>query len=177
MNTLKIYRHQAAAILITALAVLAAGCGDDSAEALSKDDYVAQANAICAVTSEVVNAEFENFFATEFSDLGPETPEQAQTVFDAMNTMFDDVITPQIEDQLSELRELAAPEEDAKALADLYDDFEGAIAEYNTTLDDAVGGDETAMEAIGGGSAETVYADVDQRARDYGLSVCGEEDE
>jgi hypothetical protein len=165
---------------MAALVVVAgvAACGDDSVDALSKDDYVAEANAICAATNDVVNAEFEEFFMTTFADLpdGANTPEEAHTVVEAMDAMFDGAITPSLEEQIAELRALGAPDGDADALTALYDDFDRALYAYNATLDDAVAGDEDAMEGIGSGSAEAIFDDVDQRARDYGLTECGAQD-
>jgi hypothetical protein len=164
---------------LVVMAVVAAGCGDDSVEAVSKDDYIAQANAICATTNDVVDAEFEEFWATAFADLpdGSETAEEPQTVFEAMDAIFDDAITPSVEEQIAELRALGAPEGDAETLAALYDDLQIALEDYNSSLDDAVAGDADAMESVGSGSAEGVFDDVDRRARDYGLTVCGEQDE
>ena len=37
---------------LAVIAVAVVGCGDDSVEALSKEDYLAQGNAICAATGE-----------------------------------------------------------------------------------------------------------------------------
>ena len=51
---------------LAVIAVVAAGCGDDSVEALPKEDYVAQGNAICAAINEVVDPLFEEFFTTAF---------------------------------------------------------------------------------------------------------------
>lgn len=131
-----------------------AACGDDSVDALSKDDYVAEANVICTATNDVVNAEFEEFFMTTFADLpeGANTPEEAHTVIEAMDAMFDGAITPGFEEQIAELRALGAPQGDAEALTALYDDFDRAHDAYNATLDDAVAGDGDAMESIGSGS-------------------------
>jgi hypothetical protein len=132
----------------------------------------APANAICAATHDAVDAELEKFFTTAFADLpeGANTPEEAQKVNEAMDAMFDEAITPRFEEQIAEPRALGAPEGDAEALTALYDDFDNA-------LDDPVAGDEQAMESIGSGSAGAAFDDVSQRARDYGPTECGEQDE
>jgi hypothetical protein len=126
-----------------------------------------------------VDAELEKFFTTAFADLpeGANTPEEAQKVNEAMDAMFDEAITPRFEEQIAELRALGAPEGDAEALTALYDDFDNPLDDYDSTLDDAVAGDEQAMESIGSGSAGAAFDDVSQRARDYGPTECGEQDE
>ena len=96
---------------------------------------------------------------------------------EAWDTLFDEVVTPGLNEQTAERRALAAPQGDADVLVALYDDVDRAFEEYNTTLDNAVAGDLNAIESISSGSAEGVFNDVNERARDYGLTVCGDEDE
>ncbi len=121
----------------------------------------------------------DEFFETAFADLpeeGPTTAEEGQTVIEAYDAFFDDVFGPQIEEQLAELRALGAPAEDADLLAALYDDVERALEETNTIIDDAVAGDPEAIERFTSEDAEDPFEDVNRRAREYGLTICGEED-
>lgn len=90
--------------LLLALALLGAACAGD--EALSKDEYIAQGNAICEDT----NARFEVFFSEFFADLTEEsTLEEFAEMFVGD---FADQFTAVIEGQLADLRDLAAPEGD-----------------------------------------------------------------
>ena len=104
---------------ITALAVgvglLTAACGDD-AEALSKPDFVAHANAICQKSNDRINAIFDT----------------------------------------------------------LLEDQEAAIAEFAGLMKAAAGGDDAALDALES-SHEDPFDDINRRAREYGLTVCGEE--
>ena len=105
--------------LLLALALLGAACAGD--EALSKDEYIAQGNAICEDTI----AQFEALFSEFFADLSEEsTPEEFAELFAGD---FADQFTAVIEGQLADLRDLAAPEGDENLLAALYDDVEAAL--------------------------------------------------
>ena len=158
---------------LAVMAVAVVGCGDDSVEALSKEDYLAQGNAICAATYEVVDPLLEEFFTTAFVDLpdGPTTQAENQEVVEAFDSLLVE-LTPQFEEQTSQLRALGAPDEDADLLAALYDDYDRALEEINATLDAAVAGDEDATESVL--ASDGPFEDENQRAHDYGLTVCGE---
>ncbi len=158
--------------LLVMLALAAAACGSD-AEALSKPEYVEQADAICQRANDQLEPLFETFYADlEEQGVDPETEPPSDSVFvayQAMMTELADVWGGSLED----LRALAAPEGDENQLERLYDDFE-------TALEDAVRISDAAAE---GGSAEREameqtdpFHDVNTRARVYGLAVCGSEE-
>ncbi len=84
---------------------------------------------------------FEEFFETTFADLpeGANTLDEAQFVAEAWDVLFDDVVTPRLDEQMAELRALGAPEGDADLLAVLYDDVDRAlVARSSTTLSQAI---------------------------------------
>ncbi len=137
---------------LLAFALVGAACGGD--EALSKDEYIAQGNAIC----EDANAQVE--------------PGD-----------FIDQFTAAVEGQLADLRDLAAPEGDENLLAALYDDVEAVLDEINQLADAAAGGDPAAIERLTSdedpsrGSlavALMAFDELDKRAIEHGLTVCGE---
>jgi hypothetical protein len=159
-------------------ALVGAACGGD--EALSKDEYIAQGNAIC----EDGNVQLEAIILEFFADLPEEsTPEEFAELFAGD---FIDQFTAAIEGQLADLRDLAAPEGDENLLAALYDDVEAVMDELNRLADDAAAGDPAAIERLAAretdedpshGSlrvAATSFDEVDMRAIEYGLTVCGE---
>ena len=163
---------------LLAFALVGAACGGD--EALSKDEYIAQGNAIC----EDANAQLEAIFSEFFADFSEEsTPEEFAELFAGD---FTDQFTAAVEGQLADLRDLAAPEGDENLLAALYDDVEGVMDEINQLADDAAAGDPAAIERLAAretdedpshGSlpvAATSFDEVDKRAIEYGLTVCGE---
>ncbi len=146
--------------LLVAIALVAGGCGDD-AEALTKDEYLQRANAICAAS----NAQADLIFLEVTADLPDEpTPQQVNEAVVEIGTRT----TPIIEAQLDDLRALRAPEGDEDTLAVLFDDVEAAQEEFVQLAEDAAAGDQAAFRA------EDPFADVDQRAIQYGLTVCGE---
>ncbi len=145
--------------LVVAIALVAGACGDD-AEALTKEEYIEQANAICAAS----NAQAELIFEEVTADLPDEpTPQQVAEAVVEIGTRS----TPIIEAQLDDLRALRAPEGDEDTLAALFDDVEAAQEEFIQLAEDAAAGDQAAFRE------EDPFADVDQRAIQYGLTVCG----
>ncbi|MCL1595296.1 MAG: hypothetical protein M3132_13185 [Actinomycetia bacterium] len=161
--------------LLVAFALVVAACGGD--EALSKDEYIAQANAICANT----NTQLEAVASETFADLPDEpTPEE---IAEVLVDVFIDQFTAALEAQLADLRALAAPEGDANLLAAFFDEVEVVLAGINQVADAAATGDPAAIEQLtasedsGKGGLRvvaTAFSEVDKRAIEYGLTVCGE---
>ncbi|MGI9586478.1 MAG: hypothetical protein ACR2N7_12900 [Acidimicrobiia bacterium] len=161
--------------LLLALTLVVAACGGDVA--LSKDEYIAQGNAICEDTKARLQAEFLEAVADLPDGFSPE--EFAEVLYGG----FLDQYTAAIEQQLVDVRALAAPEGDEDLLASLYDDVEEVLGAINQVADAAAAGDPSAIEQLtasedpGHGGLAVVSAafdDVDMRAIDYGLTVCGE---
>ncbi len=147
--------------VLVAVGLVAGACGNGD-EALSKADYVEQANVICAAS----NAQAELIFEEVTADLPDEpTPQQVSEAVVEIATRM----TPIIEAQLDDLRALRAPEGDEDTLAVLFDDVEAAQEEFIQLTEDAAAGDQAAFRE------EDPFADVNQRAIQYGLTVCGEE--
>ena len=158
--------------LLLALVLLGAACAGD--EALSKDEYIAQGNAICEVT----NARFEEISSEFYAALPEDSPPEE---FDAVFAEFIDQVTAVSEGQLADLRDLAAPEGDEELLAALYDDIEAVMGALNELADAAAAGDPEAIEQLAsredpghGGLriASTAFDEVDKQAIEYGLTVC-----
>jgi hypothetical protein len=160
--------------LLLAFALVVAACGGD--EALSKDEYIAQGNAICEDT----NAQLEAIISESVAELPDEfTPDEFAEV---LVGDFVDHFTAAIEGQLADLRDLAAPEGDENLLASFYDEVEAVLGAINQLADAAAAGDPAAIEQLtsdedpGHGGLPVVamaFDDVDMRAIEYGLTVCG----
>lgn len=157
------------------LAMVAAACGDD-AEAITKADLVARADAICQETNDVVDPMFDEFYEVTFADMpeGPTTPEENQVMLEAFDALFDE-IGPHLEDQMEQIRALGTPDDDEGQLTALYDDFDVALDEMRGMIDDAVAGDEEAIHRLTAEGQEDPMAEVNTRARVYGFDVCGSE--
>lgn len=136
--------------LLAALALIAAGCGDDDESApLTKEEFIAQADAICVAGDEEINAAAEE----QFGDLTEEPPVSEQEAFLA------DVVAPSYEQRAEELRGLTPPEEDSEEVEALLT----SLDELTTQISDDPG---AVLEA----TEEPEYAAL---AQEYGLQTCG----
>lgn len=156
------------------LALVAAGCGGD--DALSKDEYLAQANAICESTF----ADLEAIFTESTADLSAEfTSEELAGVL--LGGFLDQYIAA-IEAQLVDLRALAAPQGDEVLLASFYDEVEAVLLAIDQLASSAAAGDASAIEQLtaredpghsGLPAVSAAFDELDKRAIEYGLTVCG----
>lgn len=160
--------------LLLAFAVVIAACGGD--QALSKDEYIAQGNAIC----EDANAEFEAI-NLEFANLpDASNPEEFA---EPLMADFVDRVTAVLEEQLADLRALAAPEGDEDLLAAIYDELEVVVRAIPQLAAAAAAGDPAAIEQLtstadrghaGLRVVASAFSELDNQASEYGLTVCGE---
>ena len=100
--------------VVTVLAVGIAGCGrrrrhhrGRNDAALSKSEFVSQANAICREGNRETDAAFENF-DNETSDAEAET-------------VIEDTFVPSVQRQIDEIRDLGAPEGDEAKVDHMLD--------------------------------------------------------
>lgn len=150
------------------LGLLLAACGDD--DPLTKDEFVEQADALCAETQ----AEAAPIWEAAWSDVeaaGPSSSDGHAFVFVRMDEAVDELM-PLYQEQLDEIGELEPPSDDAELIGDLLDDFDAALAEFADLMDAAAAGDESAMAEL---EQDDPTVDVNRRAREYGLTVCGED--
>lgn len=145
-------------IALLAATALAAGCGGDDEEAISKADYVKQGNKICADFNASVDKDASKAFAgiASASDV---TPEKATQFFDAARPKFDAVV--------EDLVALGAPQGDEDAVKAIID----AGKADSQKIADADG---EGLVALVAGNAAT--PDFDQKAEEYGLKECGSQD-
>ena len=134
-------------------AVAVAGCGDDdddtadgSGETLTEEEFVTQANQICADGDK------------EIAQAGQEVPDNASQ--QDINAFVVDVVVPSIQEQLDGIRALAAPEEIADDVDTLLTDAEAALGEVED--------DPTLVLADDDGP----FADVNRQADALGLTKC-----
>ncbi|MDH3705533.1 MAG: hypothetical protein OES57_05665 [Acidimicrobiia bacterium] len=151
-----------------ALGLGVAACSDDAA-ALSRPDYVTQANAICTGADGQIAPIWEEFW----SSVDPaQSPTENEEMFDRFVIVVDETASVW-DDSLAALRDLGEPEGDEAELERLFDDFEAALAEFQSLVRAAADGSEEARLAL---EDEDIFGDVNLRARQYGLDVCGAED-
>ena len=148
-----------ATLTACAVALLAAGCGGDDEGAadttagtpLSKSDFIAQADAICADGT----AAIDEAAAERFGNQQPSGEEATAFV--------EDEVIPTLEDEANQIDELGPPNGDVDDVEAIVEGLRGAIEEVKDN-----------PEGILDGSAESAFADVNDLAADYGLSECGD---
>jgi len=149
---MKKYLCAAAAVLLATGA--GAGCGGDEAKPLSKADYIKQGDAICEKSGDKIDKAAQKTFA----DLGQnEMPTEEE-----ITPFVEETFKPEIESQISGLRDLTPPEADADKLNEIYEQVEEALAK----VEDDPG---TLLE-----QGADPFEDANKAAQDYGFKVCGE---
>jgi hypothetical protein len=138
-----------------ALAAIAVGCGSSgnstsTATALTKDEFVKQANAICHNSNQQINAEGDQLF-------GQEHQTQAE-----LNHYTLSSVVPGIEKQISELRALIPPAGDEATVNAMLDAVEQGNEELKAHPEQLTQGDDA------GGA----FAEANKLTNDYGLTVC-----
>jgi hypothetical protein len=142
---------------VLATGLITAGCGgddddgnggSDSATALSKPDYVRQANKICKDADAALSNELQDRYPNG-------APSEQADVEEAVS----EVIVPNFEGQLEDLRALPAPKGDEDTVAAIYDELESAIGK--------------AKEDPGSLTTGDPFLKATGLAHDYGLSECG----
>jgi hypothetical protein len=152
--------------IIAALGALAiAGCGDDddtssttgasgasgiTGTALTQDQWVQQADAICAAGDKETDAAAEELF-------GGQQPTQAE-----IEQYATDVLIPSIQGQIDAIRALTPPEEIADDVTTFLDDADAALDEVR---------DDPSLIAASDNAGP--FEEVNQEAKALGLQECG----
>ena len=162
-------------ILTIALAVTAgligSSCGDD--EALTKPEFIEQADAICQAGTDEVTPIIDEFWEGLDDDFDWDDPANQDVLFTGFAEVMDET-APIWKQQSADIRELSPPKDDRALIADLLDDFDAQVDEMVRLTDAMAAGDEEARAFAE--NDEDPLAEVNRRAREYGLVVCGEED-
>lgn len=149
---------------VVAIAAVVAGCGSsdgDSTEttsALTKQQFIAQADAICKQGNKEIEEGFESF--AEENDIPKnQEPSKAQG-----KEIVETVIVPSIDSQVEGIRELGFPSGDEDELSAMLD-----------SLDEAVEEAEEDPEALFAAKSDP-FGKPNELAQDYGLKTCGDEE-
>ena len=145
-------------VLAGVFAVAGCGGGDGGGgEALTKEEWIAQADEICAEANTQIDALGEPASLEEVADYSAKATEISRA-------------------QLEELRALTPPEGD-EALIDEALGLVGQLIDEAAKLEDAAKeGDVTRINEIVA-AIDPIDERADQLAQDYGLQECGGEDE
>jgi len=153
-------RYLLALLATLVLCVFAAACGDDgdtsSGEALSKEEFIAQADEICAAGDAQIDAQGEDF--------------TGRTDPSAREALVTTVIVPGTRDQLEQIRALSPPEGD-----------EDEVNEFLDTLDRGLDELEDDPELLAAEEGPATILDARKLAMEYGFKSCdrggGEQDD
>lgn len=147
---------------LAAGALFVAGCGGDddssttsgatgaSGGSLTKEQFVAEADAICKANEESIRAEAEQTLGTNSS---------SQEITD-FNT---EVVVPSQQEVIDSIRALGAPEGDEEQVGAILDSVQSAL---DTVADDP----ELFADPD---AADREFDEADRLALDYGLTECG----
>ncbi|MCZ7526373.1 MAG: hypothetical protein M5U14_08385 [Acidimicrobiia bacterium] len=168
-RTVRVGRWAGAVALVVSLAACGgggSGDGDDAAPSL--EEWVEQADAICAETgAELERVETPAFLDDPGFDPEAATEEELAQLADAYEAAF----AVQRRD-LEELRDLTPPEDEADAVDAMLDDVEAGLDGYDRAVEllregDASGYGAALVEAAGH------FDEAARAASDLGLEVCG----
>ncbi len=148
-----------AAVLASALLVVGCGSSDnDSTEtALTKQQFIAKADAICKQGNKEIEEGFESF--AEQNDI----PQNQEPSKGQGREIVETVLVPSIDSQAEDIRALGAPSGDEDEISAMLD-----------SLDEAVEEAEEDPEALFASKSDP-FAKPNKLAREYGLKVCGKE--
>ena len=153
------------ALLVALGALAVAGCGGDgdttsdttgasgtsgvTGAALTEDEFVSQANAICKAGDQGINQAGEDVF-------GGQKPSQAE-----LDQFVTDTVVPSIQGQIDAIRALTPPEDIADDVTTFLDDAEAALSEVED--------DPSLLQAS---DNDGPFADVNDQADALGLTEC-----
>lgn len=155
-----------ACLLVGAISLVGASCGDDDDEAttssagtatgapLSKQEFIQQADQICADG----NAEIEQAAGETFSGGRPSAEDQ--------EAFFTDTVVPTGQRTIDDVRALTPPEGDEEEVTAFLDSAQSAI--------DEVEADPAALADVEEGGSSDPFAETNKLAKDYGFEECAE---
>jgi hypothetical protein len=153
----RIRRPTAVSLGAAGILALAACGGNGDGERLSQEEWIAEADAICAQANEDVEALEE---PTALDEIAAFTEEASGISRDA----------------LADLRALQPPEDDETTVDEMLDLVERQIEIGEQIGEAAEEGDQDEVERLAA-EAEPIEADANAKAREFGLAECGDDDD
>lgn len=156
--------------LLVAAALLLAGCGGserDEAEAPSKQQYIAQGDAICAD----IQADAARL-RQRAAELQAQSGELPKTEFLAQAAAFWQDQIRVAEDFLQRFEDLGSPSGDEAEVEEFRRNMEDGIATAREIRETLAGGEEVSEALVQ--EYGQIVARGNESARDYGFQVCGQ---
>lgn len=162
------------ATIAVAVGLAISACGSD-ADPLTKPEFIDQANAICQVSQDEASPIFDAFFSdVDVDDADFDDPAVRDLIFVRFSEAMAEV-KPIFDRQLDDIRALEPPAQDKQFIEKLIADQDDALDEFVRLLEEAAAGNEEARAIVDSDDTDP-FADVDRRAVEYGLNVCGTEE-
>lgn len=142
-------------LLVAALVAAGCGGGDDSsaADSISKEEFIAKADAICKRSNERMEAALVDVIKGESLKKLSEAKSEK---------LVGSVLVPNISRELEELKELGVPDGDDERV----DAMISALEEGLETAEDN-------PEVVATTSSDTIFGIASRIAQEYGLETCG----
>jgi hypothetical protein len=151
-------RGPIALIIVVVATVLFAGCGGDdsssSANSISKEEFIAKANAVCKRSNKRMEVAFAKFLKANRDIKKPTDP--------ALQQLVGDVMVPSIKREIEELRALGIPDGDEEKVEAMV----SALEEGLETAEDN-------PKVVTSTSSDTIFGIASRIASEYGLETCG----
>lgn len=154
---------------ILAIALVAVGCGGGSGDegetttttgSLTKAEFVKKGNEICKHGNAEIEAGIQKFVKENgISDKHP--PSKAQS-----GEAAETILIPAIQKDIGDIRALGLPKEDGKGAEEVLDAAEEALEK----------GEEDPVALIESEGEPEAFQKANKLSREYGLTVCGEEE-
>lgn len=144
-----------AVLAVLLAAVVGFGCGSDdgSESALTKAEFIKQADAICEQGNARIEAEAEEFGKEHESEQGTEEHQKQ---------LVTEVVVPGIQAQAEKIADLGAPEGDEETIEEMIEAVEEGAAELEAN-------------PLAGMEGKAPLGDASKIARAYGLRECASE--
>jgi hypothetical protein len=154
-------RRIAPGLVIVALALVASGCGDDddsgsattTTTALTKAEFIREANKICKKQDDKIERASQQFFADAPNNQEPPPSEVAQ--------FGEKTIFPAIQDEIDRVEALGAPAGDEEQVKQMLDAAKSGLTDL-----------EAHPEQLEKGGAASSFEEYQKLASAYGLDEC-----
>ena len=138
--------------LLSAGLVLAAGACSDAGDALTKAEFLAQGNKICADSEQTIKSSAEALF----------TEKGKIPTSDQITTFATGTVAPQVQKQLDELKKLSPPSDDTSRVNQILSEGKKAVDETRR--------DPTSIQT----KESSPFVNYEELADAYGLKACGD---
>jgi hypothetical protein len=142
---------------LSIVAFIAAGCGggDDAsgASAISKEEFIAKADAVCANSNKRMEAALSKFLTSAKQITKPTQADNEKFV--------SKVLIPNLSKEIDEIKALGVPAED-----------EERVKAMISALEEGLETAEADPQSVAAGSSDIVYGIASRLAGEYGLKIC-----